>query len=406
MKVALLGLGAMGASIAYRLRPHVAHLTLWNRTAARAAPLAVDGFVVAETAVTAVEKADVVITMVSNPQALYDLVVGDQGIAGHMLNGSILMDMSTIGPIAARAVRDQLPAGVTMVDAPVMGSPDALRTGEAEILLGCNEQSGSVVRPILELLGRVVPTGGEGTGQAAKLVANNALFTVMAALGESIKLADGLGLSRDVTYDVLGTTPLAAQASKRKPAIEATAYPPRFALELAVKDADLIAAASTAQNLPVTESTRRWLHRTLARNAESVDYTSILGEITTNDVSNSSSDGRGVRVSARRYEWGQGCHGWHLIDTASLSVIYEEMPPSASEADHKHNWAAQLFFIVEGSGDMLTDGGALTLTPGESVDVPPGAWHQLVNRSDERLCFVVVSTPHSHGDRVTRASSA
>src|SRR5436189_293192 len=76
---------------------------------------------------------------------------------------------------------------------------------------------------------------------AAKLVANSTLIGVIGILGEAIALGDALGLSREATFDVLGTTALAEQAERRRPALESGDYAPRFPLRLARKDADLIA---------------------------------------------------------------------------------------------------------------------------------------------------------------------
>ena len=93
-------------------------------------------------------------------------------------------------------------------------------------------------------------------------------------------LGRGLGLSDDVAYRVLSATPLAAQAERRRPAIAAGDYPPRFALALARKDADLIAAAATGRaELRLVEATRSWLVDAEVSGLAPRDYTAILARI-------------------------------------------------------------------------------------------------------------------------------
>src|SRR5439155_25479627 len=106
-------------------------------------------------------------------------------------------------------------------------------------------------------LGKALYGGPSGSGAAAKLVANSTLINVIGALGEALALAEALGLSRESAFDVLGTTVLAAQAERRRPALESGEFPPRFPLRLARKDADLI--AEQGLDLRLTQAGRSWL---------------------------------------------------------------------------------------------------------------------------------------------------
>ena len=98
------------------------------------------------------------------------------------------------------------------------------------------------------------------SGAAAKLVANTTLFGTLGVLGEAIALAQGLGLSREAAFEVLAATPVAAQAERRRDAVEADEYPRRFSLALARKDAELIAdaAASAGVDLRLAAAARSW----------------------------------------------------------------------------------------------------------------------------------------------------
>jgi mannose-6-phosphate isomerase-like protein (cupin superfamily) len=104
--------------------------------------------------------------------------------------------------------------------------------------------------------------------------------------------------------------------------------------------------------------------------------------------------------NAEHYLWGQNCDGWHLLKSDSLSIIYERMPPGTQEARHFHNKAQQFFFVLEGEAVMELDGKEFTIRPREGVHVPAGKPHQMFNRSQMDVFFMVISQPASHGDRV------
>ncbi|WP_312319266.1 cupin domain-containing protein [Stenotrophomonas sp.] len=103
--------------------------------------------------------------------------------------------------------------------------------------------------------------------------------------------------------------------------------------------------------------------------------------------------------SARHYVWGGTCDGWHLLDVPDLSVIEERMPPGTSEARHFHHRARQFFRVLEGEAVLELDGTAHCLRAGDGLHVPPGAAHQMRNDSAADVRFLVVSSPHAHGDR-------
>jgi 3-hydroxyisobutyrate dehydrogenase/2-hydroxy-3-oxopropionate reductase len=124
-------------------------------------------------------------------------------------------------------------------------------------------------------------TGELGSGASAKLVANSTLVAVACALGEAIALGDGLGLSREVTYDVLASTPLGVQAGRRRAAIESRTYSPRFKLSLARKDADLVltAAGEADVELRLAAAARHWLADAEQSGWGELDYSAVLARI-------------------------------------------------------------------------------------------------------------------------------
>ena len=279
--MAVIGLGAMGSRIAARLADAGHDLVVWNRDPAKAAPLTARGARLAASPGGAAGGVDVVLTMVSDPRALRDVTEGESGVAAGARPSTTLVQMSTVGPADVARLASILPDGVELLDAPVLGSLAEVESGNLRIFAGGAPDVIDRRTPLLSTLGTVVHTGALGTGTAAKLVANSTLFGVLAALGEALALAGGLGLPRDVAFEVLGATPLAEQAGRRRPSIESGDYPPRFALSLARKDADLIleAAEASSVDVPVAAAARAWLARAEEAGAGARDYSAVLAEI-------------------------------------------------------------------------------------------------------------------------------
>jgi 3-hydroxyisobutyrate dehydrogenase-like beta-hydroxyacid dehydrogenase len=140
--------------------------------------------------------------------------------------------MSTVGPEALRELADRLPE---VIDAPVLGSRSEAESGTLHVFVGGTDAQYARWSPLLSVLGKTHHVGPVGAGASAKLVANSTLVGTVAVLGEALKLADRLGLSREAAYEVLSLSPIAAQAERRRAAVEANDFPPRFALALAAR---------------------------------------------------------------------------------------------------------------------------------------------------------------------------
>jgi 3-hydroxyisobutyrate dehydrogenase-like beta-hydroxyacid dehydrogenase len=263
-KVAVVGLGGMGSRIARRLADAGHELTVWNRTRSKAEAL---GLPVAETPAEAAAQAEVAITMLADPAALQAVTEGPDGVAAGASDETTLIEMSTVGPAAIERLRGVF-AG-PLLDAPVLGSLSEVESGTLSIFVGGERDLYERWQDLLSVLGNPLYVGPSGSGAASKLVANTILIDLIATLGEAVALAEALGLSRDTAFEVLGRTPLADQAERRRPALESGEFPPRFPLRLARKDADLI--AEQGLDLRVTEAARSWLH-----DADDQDYSAVL----------------------------------------------------------------------------------------------------------------------------------
>jgi mannose-6-phosphate isomerase-like protein (cupin superfamily) len=106
------------------------------------------------------------------------------------------------------------------------------------------------------------------------------------------------------------------------------------------------------------------------------------------------------KATAEHYVWGTACDGWRLADDAALSVIQERMPPHTSETRHLHEAARQFFFILSGEATMELNGELFVLAPEEGIEIPPDTPHTMMNRSDDEVEFLVISSPSTKGDRI------
>lgn len=272
-KIAVLGTGRMGAAIARRLLDTGHQVTVWNRTAGRTAPLVAAGARAAPT--PAVPEAEVVITMLTDAAAVREVVV-----AAALRPGSVLVEMSTIGPAAVREL--VVPDGVGLVDAPVLGSVAAAASGRLTMLAG-----GDVDRalPVLESLGTVRRCGALGGGAAMKLVANTALVTGLAALADTVAVARAVGVEAGAALSVLANGALGGAVSR------AGAAGAAFPIALAAKDLGLVldltsprlvpAAATSPGLVRAAASSPRLVRAAAAMLREAPDPAADLGTIVT-----------------------------------------------------------------------------------------------------------------------------
>jgi 3-hydroxyisobutyrate dehydrogenase-like beta-hydroxyacid dehydrogenase len=276
--VAVVGLGAMGSRIARRLLDAGYQVVAWNRTSARAEELA--GALVAASPADAARRADVVLTMVADPAALEAVSEGADGIAAGVDEATTVIEMSTVGPAAISRLAAALPEG-RLLDAPVLGSLAEAEAGTLRIFVGGPAELVEAWTPVLSALGSPLHVGPLGAGAAAKLVANTTLFGTLGVLGEALALADRLGLSRDVAFEVLAGTPVAAQAERRRQSVETGEYPQRFSLSLARKDAELIAeaAATAGVDLRLATAARSWIREAEDAGLGDADYSAVLAHI-------------------------------------------------------------------------------------------------------------------------------
>jgi len=285
-KIAFLGLGQMGSPMAVRLLEAGHHVTVWNRTPERAAPLRQRGAVVASSLAEAAAGVEFAITMLATPEALEAVLFADGGLAAALGPGQILIDMSTVGPEAVRSVGARLPEGVSLVDAPVRGSVPEATEGRLHIFVGATDEDFARARPILESLGEIRRTGGPGSGAAMKLVVNLTLGAAIVALGEALALGESLDLEPGALLDVLADSPIGPAVRAKRANVAAGRYSPNFKLGLAAKDLRLVmdTADAAGQDLKLARAARAWLDEAARRGASDLDYSAVVATILGEDA--------------------------------------------------------------------------------------------------------------------------
>ncbi|MFE1555199.1 NAD(P)-dependent oxidoreductase [Streptomyces sp. NPDC058734] len=238
-KIAFLGLGSMGLPMARRLLAAGHPLTVWNRTPYKAGPLVAAGARLADGPGEAVRGADVVITMLADPAAAR--AVADAVIPA-LRPGVHWIDTSTVGPDTVAELAARLPEGVSLTDAPVMGSVDRAEAGQLWVLAG--GPLPEPVRGVLDRLGEVTECGGPGAGAALKLVLINAVIGGVALVSEALRLGQSLGLPADLVRGELARGPLAGAVART------FADGSHFPVALAAKDVAL-ALDTAATPLPL-----------------------------------------------------------------------------------------------------------------------------------------------------------
>ena len=206
-KLAFLGMGTMGSPMSINIhRQHPDQVYVWNRTQTRPGldNARTAGCHVCPSIKDAVVDADVVITCLGDVHDVQQVLLGPSGVSCHAPAGAVLIDTSTIGPLAAREIGSELASkGLRFLDAPVTGGDIGAVSGTLTMMVGGDPQVLSEVMPVLRsMASRVHHCGPLGSGQALKLI-NQALCAIhMVALSEAITLSHHLGVSPSQVIEV------------------------------------------------------------------------------------------------------------------------------------------------------------------------------------------------------------
>jgi 3-hydroxyisobutyrate dehydrogenase len=254
-QVAVLGIGAMGHGMATSALRAGIPTMVWNRERGATRDLADLGAEVAESAADAARRAAIVVTMVTDTDAVVS-IARDQGMLAALAPGSIWVQMSTIGVAGIERVAalvDGERPDVVLVDAPVSGSKDPAAQGQLTIFASGPDEARARLAPLFDALGqRAVWVGPVGAGSRLKVVNNTWLAFANQAVAASVALARRLGLETDAVVDALGGGPLVSpwQAAKLQ-RIAQGEFSAQFALSLALKDVHLALQASNEDRFAI-----------------------------------------------------------------------------------------------------------------------------------------------------------
>jgi 3-hydroxyisobutyrate dehydrogenase-like beta-hydroxyacid dehydrogenase len=250
--IAVVGLGAMGGRIAGRLLSQGNEVFGTNRTKSKANTLIEQGMHWCDTPRQAAEAANVVISMVTDSNALQAVTSGPDGILAGLAAGNVYIEMSTVSPQTSRDVAAQVALrGASMLAAPVSGSVRAVEDGSLAIIVGGEAEAFERVEPMLRQLGsRITFVGDTGHALLLKLAINISLAVQMLAFSEGVLLAERGGIERGLALDVLTRSAIGSpMLQARAPLLSELPEEAWFDVRLMQKDLRL--ALDSARNLGV-----------------------------------------------------------------------------------------------------------------------------------------------------------
>lgn len=191
MKVGFVGLGIMGRPMAINVMKAGHSMTVWARRAESMKPVVEAGATAAKSPAAVAAQSEVVFTMVSDTPDVEEMILGSQGIIHGAKPGTVVVDMSTISPVATREIAAKLAAQeVEMLDAPVSGGDVGAIAGTLSIMVGGKPSVFERVKPLFECMGKnIVLIGGNGAGQVAKACNQIVAAVTLEAVSEALTLA-------------------------------------------------------------------------------------------------------------------------------------------------------------------------------------------------------------------------
>jgi 3-hydroxyisobutyrate dehydrogenase len=251
--VAVIGAGGtMGLPMARNIAKAGIEVRAWNRSREKAEPLTEDGIELFETAAEAAAGASVVLTILSDADAVTSAMEGSEGVLAGAEDEALWLQMSTIGIEGTeRCATLAEEHGLTLVDAPVVGTKQPAEQGKLTVLASGPEEARERCEPIFDPISqKAVWLGEAGTGTRMKLVINSWLLSLVEGLAETVAFAEGIDIDPDQFLETIAGGPIdnAYAQMKGRMMIERS-FEPAFKLELAAKDARLVLEAAQRHDL-------------------------------------------------------------------------------------------------------------------------------------------------------------
>jgi 3-hydroxyisobutyrate dehydrogenase-like beta-hydroxyacid dehydrogenase len=285
VKLGFIGMGNMGSRIAQRLLDHGYQLALYDVDISKSDAIRAKGGTVAKNIVELARTADVILSCLTNDDAVRSAYTGTDGVFAGSRRGTVVLEMSTISPESSRELhRLGAKEGVEVLDVAISGSTPAAEQGILTLLVGGDRELFGAAEPIFQAIAKqYFLLGGPGSGTAMKLVVNTLLGVGMQAIAEAVAFGEKVGLNRERLLEVLSKTAVIAPAHVGKLArIAINDYDPQFPLRLMNKDFQLILAAAAKEQfrMPATEAAFHVNSDELARNNNNEeDFSAVLRQM-------------------------------------------------------------------------------------------------------------------------------
>ena len=253
-RLGFIGIGNMGSRIAKRLLDHGYQLIAYNRSRKAAEALVKYGAMVADSIAELASEADVILSSLTNDDAVKSVYTDPEGVFAHVRRGSAIIEMSTVLPATSRELYElSRKAEVTFLDSPVSGSTPSAEEGTLTLFCGGDEEPFQAAQPIFSsIASQYFYLGSSGSGTAMKLVANTLLGVGMQAIAESVALGQKEGLDRHRLFEVLSRTAVIAPAHLGKLSrADRGDYSAQFAIRLMNKDFGLVLETAAAARVPM-----------------------------------------------------------------------------------------------------------------------------------------------------------
>ncbi|MFY9910598.1 MAG: NAD(P)-dependent oxidoreductase [Candidatus Sulfotelmatobacter sp.] len=280
VKLGFIGLGNMGSRIAERLLDHGFPLVAYDTDTAKAGTIARKGGFAAKNIVELVLTADVILSCLTNDEAVQSVYAGPAGVFAEARPGTVVLEMSTISPESSRELhRLGGRRGIDVLDVAISGSTPAAEQGVLTLLAGGTRELFRAAEPIFQAIAKqYFLMGGPGSGTTMKLVVNTLLGVGMQAIAEATVLGEKAGLDRKGLLEVLSKTAVISPAHVGKLArVAINNYTPQFPLRLMNKDFGLILqeAAKADVSMPATAAASRVNSEELAGGGDE-DFSAVL----------------------------------------------------------------------------------------------------------------------------------
>lgn len=253
-RVGVIGLGIMGGGMARNLLKAGFPVTVWNRTASKVEPFVAAGAQAGRNPAEVAAQSDVIITCVSDTPDVEAVILGENGILAGAKPGSLLIDCSTISPIATRSLAEKLAQnGIAMLDAPVSGGSEGAALGTLSIMVGGEAQDFERALPVLQAIGKkIIHVGPIGAGQTVKLVNQIVVVGNTLAMCEGLLFAQAGGVDLAKAVEVVGAGAAGSWMwNNRGPQILRRDWRPGFTIDLQQKDIRLVLEAADQLGVPL-----------------------------------------------------------------------------------------------------------------------------------------------------------